>query len=931
MQTPLVGKCEQYLNGAWVDLSARVPWLATPVSISRGLDDSGAPTAGSMTLTMANDDGALTPGATVELRRNLIQNPRGTGVVAGWSLNHQWGGSGGSITVTTESTPVTLPDGTQVPSFRRKTWTVTPSVGAAIAWQFYGSNADRGAVTAGQTYTVQYGWRKSFAGTPTINRFEATFFDAVTGGTQIGFVNGPTLNNPAPNTWQQDSITFTVPAGATHVQVLHVLTISDPAILVPGVTFDATAALAEPDPAGGKYFDGGYSPDGAMAPSWTGTANASASILTGVGAYLVRWRPIRVSVWANGAWRQRFYGFVNSEVLSWPTGDAGHCIVTVTAIDVIARLATGSLRAISAEVVLATSPVAYWPLTDSGAPAANASGVTWVGLEEAQVGTGGEITWGGGTPLPSDASGGVLLKRPADDDFDNFSYLKSAGDFVLPANWALSVYFTPTAGINSGTIVAIGNELRQVKIDWDWSDRKCIAWVSGIDPYTGDPYSWLIGTSATAYPAGATVRETLTATSGGTYRLGSASGPTTIYDTWSVALVPSVLPPDVRVQVGTRFTPDVGFFGEVKHLAIWSGASVPSLPTNLMPSATTVSAWATQLAAWAGVPLAGITTRGTNRTVVTPAIEGATATAVLGDLARGSLGRIAADTAGGMVVTAWDHTLTPVTAPAGEIDPDVEWGADPDGSPTMVTMTWPDGATYRAIVSGERPDELPGVLPYTQGATVAEWTARVDTAIPRIPDAGYDLLTLPDATVQALCGLVVGGLITVPSLPGQLPSSSQTSIVDSVAETIGADQWMLKLATSADPRDRAFIVGDAVKGVVGAGYLAAPLGAGRGGADPWRAGETIDAAKLNARQYTGPMVQSGDLAVTPVANTDTSVTVTFPQTFPSLPRVVLTPNTGAPWTVVKGFSVASVSTTGFTLWFHRTNSDPYSFRWLAVV
>ena len=113
MQTPLVGKCEQYLNGAWVDLSARVPWLATPVSISRGLDDSGAPTAGSMTLTMENSDGALTPGVTAELRRNLIQNPRGTGVVAGWALNNRWGGSGASVSVTTENTPVTLPDGTQ--------------------------------------------------------------------------------------------------------------------------------------------------------------------------------------------------------------------------------------------------------------------------------------------------------------------------------------------------------------------------------------------------------------------------------------------------------------------------------------------------------------------------------------------------------------------------------------------------------------------------------------------------------------------------------------------------------------------------------------------------------------------------------------------------------------------------------------------------
>ena len=220
---------------------------------------------------------------TVEVRRNLIQNPRGTDVVAGWALNNQWGGSGGSISVSTVTEAITLPDGTQVPSCRRKTWTVTPSQGAAIAWQFCSTSSNRGAVTAGQTYTVQYAWRKSFVGTPTINRFEATFFDAVTEGTQIGFVYGATLNNPAPNVWQQDSFTFTVPAGATHVRVIHFLTISDPAILVPGVTFDATAALAEAAPAGGKYFDGGYSPDADLTPAWVGSTDSSASVLNGVG------------------------------------------------------------------------------------------------------------------------------------------------------------------------------------------------------------------------------------------------------------------------------------------------------------------------------------------------------------------------------------------------------------------------------------------------------------------------------------------------------------------------------------------------------------------------------------------------------------------------------------------------------------------------
>lgn len=221
---------------------------------------------------------------TVEVRRNLIQNPRGTGVVAGWALNNQWGGSGGSVSVTTENTPVTLPDGTQVPSFRRKTWTVTPSQGASIAWQFFSTSSNRGAVTAGQTYTVQYAWRKSFAGTVTSNLFQVLFYDAESGGTQVGtFINGPALTNPAPNVWQQDSFTFTVPAGATHCTVTHIYNISDPAILVPGVTFDATAAMVEVSPSAGKYFDGGYSPDPDLTPSWAGPVNASESVLNGVG------------------------------------------------------------------------------------------------------------------------------------------------------------------------------------------------------------------------------------------------------------------------------------------------------------------------------------------------------------------------------------------------------------------------------------------------------------------------------------------------------------------------------------------------------------------------------------------------------------------------------------------------------------------------
>jgi hypothetical protein len=218
----------------------------------------------------------------------------------------------------------------------------------------------------------------------------------------------------------------------------------------------------------------------------------------------------------------------------------------------------------------------------------------------------------------------------------------------------------------------------------------------------------------------------------------------------------------VRVEVGDA---TAGWPGEVKHLAIWSGA-LPSLPATLMPSASTVQSWVQQLIDWAGVS-ATATTRGTNRTTVTPAVDGASPVGVMGSLAAGSLARVAVDAAGNPVITSWDYLPTPITGPSGEIDPDVEWVADPDGSPTMVTMTWPDGKVYRAIRSGERPIELPGVLPYAIGASVAEWVIQSGSDAPRISEATYDLATLPVAAAVSLSVLEVGDRLTIDMLPHQ--------------------------------------------------------------------------------------------------------------------------------------------------------------------
>lgn len=77
-------------------------------------------------------------------------------------------------------------------------------------------------------------------------------------------------------------------------------------------------------------------------------------------------------------------------------------------------------------------------------------------------------------------------------------------------------------------------------------------------------------------------------------------------------------------------------------------------------------------------------------------------------------------------------------------------------------------------------------------------------------------------------------------------------------------------------------------------------------------------------------IQYGVAYIDVVANEISSVTVEFPQEFKTVPRVVVTPISTAPGTVLKGFSVTGVTTTGFTMYLYRTNSVNTGMYWIAV-
>jgi len=82
---------------------------------------------------------------------------------------------------------------------------------------------------------------------------------------------------------------------------------------------------------------------------------------------------------------------------------------------------------------------------------------------------------------------------------------------------------------------------------------------------------------------------------------------------------------------------------------------------------------------------------------------------------------------------------------------------------------------------------------------------------------------------------------------------------------------------------------------------------------------------------TTPIIANGSQAIVPVANTPTSVAITFPVgRFTSPPAVVTTADTQSAGVTFRGCSASGVTAAGCLLWLTRTNTQNTVIRWLAV-
>jgi hypothetical protein len=87
---------------------------------------------------------------------------------------------------------------------------------------------------------------------------------------------------------------------------------------------------------------------------------------------------------------------------------------------------------------------------------------------------------------------------------------------------------------------------------------------------------------------------------------------------------------------------------------------------------------------------------------------------------------------------------------------------------------------------------------------------------------------------------------------------------------------------------------------------------------------------LDGILYVNDPFQAGNATITPVANTATSLSVTFKVPYSTAPIVTATAITGGPGSNVQEISVNNVTTTGFDVVIYRTNTTVTWVNWMAM-
>lgn len=255
------GAVDDYFDG-----NATVPGYVTSWAGTANASESILSTSG----TSSDAEVTYPNGNSQEVRRNLVLNPKVGVDTSYWNLNP----AGASTTSTRQGSG----GPTGIASWYRLYFNSAPSTSpAAIHATSTGTSAL--PVTTGLSYTAS-GYVYSTKAGLTGVRTDITWYNS--SGASLSTSSG-TTTTIAASTWERRSVTATAPAGAAYARVS--MTFSGPVgVIVNGDHLGATGILLEQASSLGTYFDGGYTTDSGVTPSWTGTTDDSESILSSLAS-----------------------------------------------------------------------------------------------------------------------------------------------------------------------------------------------------------------------------------------------------------------------------------------------------------------------------------------------------------------------------------------------------------------------------------------------------------------------------------------------------------------------------------------------------------------------------------------------------------------------------------------------------------------------
>lgn len=544
---------------------------------------------------------------------------------------------------------------------------------------------------------------------------------------------------------------------------------------------------------------------------------------------------LRVTITHNSNTYRRFFGYITSFDMGWPTGVTQQNRVTVTAVDVLGLLSQVKLKNILDHLYIQSGPVALWPLDDDDGThhAQELSGYRNPALDKVDRASGGVCRFDGGRGLPAIAekwSRSVRVKCDVDEAswtaLGETISLQGATSSVGIGGWvrfdernddsSISVAGLTLGGTYDFTIYVLnGNvtcnfqDLSALSVmptvyggrivDGQWHHVYALYEEAGSGTATLfiDGVELAVGTFGGGFPA---VPSTTTVTVGASRRADGTKGTSS----------------PILAAVNARFA----------YWGVWTDSVATSLDVAALYNAGMAN-WESgdrtstrigRVCDWLGLPSNRQSLERGLSDVAIGNIRNLTAAEYIDQLTTAEQGFFYQAGNGTATFHARDHRWNSPTVAATLTahKPDETWTTDVEQVVNSVEVTHRSGsvtATDRNSKATYGPRELSvetALSTAAQAFGIAEYLLALRSSLtPRMSDYVFDLLTeSTQATRDAVLGLDLGSMFQLNSLPTQAHTTSAKFWVEGISETISIHTWEIGFVTSPHvPMDGFWVLG----------------------------------------------------------------------------------------------------------------------------